>query len=701
MAENNSPTENEKASQLENLKEQQRQFTKEFLEEQEKQQQNKKVILSPEELRNIQLELKENTILIGNKVVPITDGLVPSILNPEHLVPIEVAKIQYEMLDNKELKVESNENKIVEEEIILAYPTSHLNHFELIKNLTSIESADYVPIHKAMWYYQHSKLLSETIVELGKIYTDLRLHIALPIFAGGGKSAFKHQSKTISRLASLKSWSPTSRHPEQYVGKTIKERIKEKGLPARTEYKEILGYMAGDEIIHDEALDLYCSDERTDEEIRAYLRQGKDVYGRNEIIKKMVDIEDEKAIKYCPHFVTLDLLQNTKIPADLVIKGDFRRSIYPYVRFKSVNRIAELRDRVLNETQQDYSPLIKHIQQVKALNGTKFTLKPEAKECFLKLHKELILQGKSHSLKGNMFTTSLEFFLQDVFLKFCCIYSASKYTNIIDDECIEKAYIDFCEIWNGCLNYIADKVVGLSEYGIDIREVTSDEIEFLNRCHLSTESMSVDSMLKNIQNDRGVSFRQAQRILKKWKELGILKYSKSKYMSKLELNKEYKYNIVINTYTYSTYFEIFSKWFLDVANVTSEIHSIRPIGNEGIKNISEFEDVANVTSRKKEGEIDLQRPDFEKKGDVTSDVTSEIACHLSNSTSPLKKFDFEGESLSQRILAYLDINNKASEEDIIKELSLDFKEQDIKNKLIILNTKGILLYLNGLYKLNK
>ena len=254
----------------------------------------------------------------------------------------------------------------------LKYPTKHLNGFNDFSTATRLQGVEYTLIEKAVWYGIHSCITPEVILKLNGVKTDGRINIFIPLMSGCGKGELKRTLKSILEAFGKNVSEPTSLHPEQLVGKTVRRQNK-----SEVTYEQLKGYLSQDYLIVDEAKDLLASNDPIYSESRRYLRMAQDTYP-NDITKKTVDIPFENQLKYATYVGTCLFSQPYNLDERFATDGDLRRYVTPYVNMAGIDRTNAYHSNVLDYIDSD-TALINFIKYLKSLTQHKtFQLSKDA-----------------------------------------------------------------------------------------------------------------------------------------------------------------------------------------------------------------------------------------------------------------------------------------------------------------------------------
>lgn len=350
----------------------------------------------------------------------------------------------------------------------LPFPTDHLPSYAAVNRAAALQGEEYVPVKKALWYQVVSMPMRQVIVEQGDAYNDLRVHMAIPLPSGGGKKNIIHVLMQLFREhRGRKAVKPTSYHPEQLVGKTVKHGRKD------PTYEEVPGHLAEDLVVIDEAIDLFRSSQEKYRESRNYLNEALDPYGQNRITKRMTNLPRDKALSYQPDCNTALFFQPFAVGEEVLLQGTIRRFLIPYADFSPQmqldgyeDRLREDNDRTRHEAIEELSQFLDQIEShVEGID--RVTVASSAVDTLVRCHRELVYQGFAHSDKGKNYMRIVDYGLQDRLLKFAGIQAIVHGRDEIMEPDIEQAYVDLADLFACNLEYVYDKVLGKLDYGDD------------------------------------------------------------------------------------------------------------------------------------------------------------------------------------------------------------------------------------------
>jgi len=355
----------------------------------------------------------------------------------------------------------------------LLYPTDHLQNFDHLGRATGLYGKPYKPIIKAIWYVLHAQILKERVVTLGDIKTDCRMNFTFILRSGGGKKEIEDIITKVCTGLGEKVTKPTSYHPEQLVGKVVKER-------KTGEYSQIKGHLGDDILIFDDAIELVKAQKAFYRESRRYIIKALDPIGDNLITKRPTGIPRRHALRYCPNCSIQILLQPFTISGEVVKSGFSRRFLFllPEIeRSREIFSQKTLSDGTLKS--QAFDTVLDHLKKLREGGGSpKLTFSKEAIERFNELHLLLIEFGEGYSKKVSSFTEIIGFSLQNWFLKMIAILANSHKRTEASIFDVEMAFVDLLEFLDSNFEYVERKVQGSLDYE-DQNQPTGTDLEII------------------------------------------------------------------------------------------------------------------------------------------------------------------------------------------------------------------------------
>lgn len=434
------------------------------------------------------------------------------------------------------IEATTKENLFKSQNIVLKYPNKHLKCFDQLIDITRLYGEEYRIIDKALWYSIMSLKNKGVELELGQLRTDGRIQILIPLKSGKGKAELKRTIKDIMTRIKKSVYEPTSLHPEQLVGKTIKKKSKD-------EYEQIPGYFSRDYLIIDEGKQLLTSKEPNYSESRRYLRIAMDSYPNNTITKKSVDINFENELNYKTYVGCCIFTQPHMYEEDFAMDGDLRRFIIPYVNMTGIDRETAYEDRILSATNSEeslknFTDFMESLEDIKS-----FEIEEAPIKTFLNCFNVLVNRGFSHSSsKIRNYMDISDFTLQDMLLKMSAVQALQSNSNIINEEHISLAFIDLFEFMEHLYTFIETKVQGQFDYGEEWNGAMGKDKECLewlkNKGAISMEktNISIKDYETKIMTVFKVKERQSIGIKGKHERNGWIKSKKSDHSSKLWLS---------------------------------------------------------------------------------------------------------------------------------------------------------------------
>ena len=355
----------------------------------------------------------------------------------------------------------------------LLYPTDHLQNFDHLGRATGLYGKPYKPIIKAIWYVLHAQILKERVVTLGDIKTDCRMNFTFILRSGGGKKEIEDIITKVCTGLGEKVTKPTSYHPEQLVGKVVKER-------KTGEYSQIKGHLGDDILIFDDAIELVKAQKAFYRESRRYIIKALDPIGDNLITKRPTGIPRRHALRYCPNCSIQILLQPFTISGEVVKSGFSRRFLFLLPEIEQSKEIFSqktLSDGTLKS--QSFGIVLDHLKKLRESGASpQLTFSKEAIERFNELHLLLIEFGEGYSKKGSSFTEIIGFSLQNWFLKMIAILANSHKRTEASIFDVEMAFVDLLEFLDSNFEYVERKVQGSLDYE-DRDQPTGTDLEML------------------------------------------------------------------------------------------------------------------------------------------------------------------------------------------------------------------------------
>lgn len=408
--------------------------------------------------------------------------------------------------------------------------TSHLPNFENLRIMTDLLGEAYVPILKAIYYLIASTKISKKIIRLGRIKTDTRISVLVPLISGGGKLKIKSAIKDSLKNKNI--GEPSSLHSEQLVGKVVERKKNNTYL-----YEKIDGYFSVDLLVLDEAYTLWTSNDLVYTESRKYLRDALDPYGDNLITKKPVDVPFSDKLAYYPHFACIVFIQPLPLLPSRVYDGDTRRYLIPFVNLLKIDRRQALRERASQGNSSSESAKKEFANFYENLsNDFEFEFDQDVAKEFTCLSELLVDYGFQYSEKISFHTNYKQFTIQEYFLKMAAIIAFIQRRRQITIEdikiTIEDIKLAFCDLFEFLtleFDFIERHVLGTLDYGAGFKGAVDKDQQCLrwlyNKGATSKESSNVTiaDYLKEICNIFNLDARQTHRNYEEHKKKGWVK----------------------------------------------------------------------------------------------------------------------------------------------------------------------------------
>jgi hypothetical protein len=404
-------------------------------------------------------------------------------------------------------------------DIKLEYLTRHLKGYDDLVDGSDLFGDEYKPIFKALWYQLMSFRIRTSDLKIGRNKADGRINALYPLKAGHGKGELKRVIEYCMNYFNMQFAEPTSLHAEQLIGKPIKKR-------GSDEYDKKYGYLARDWLLIDEAYNLLSSNELHYSEARKYMRTALDRYPGNTVYKETTEGGIDAALKYDPICPITLFIQPVVFDTDiLVLEGDIRRVICPYVNMTGLNKEESL-IRNIRDEEVDGDAIYRFCQLLEGLESFhKFRATPEAVNRFEELFFDLYYYGMDYNQKIRNFMDIIAYTLQTFLLKFSAVQAFQHDRSIIQPADVELAYMDLFEIMHHTYQYVNNKIPGFLNYGEGwqgAEAMDQEALQWLIDEGAISEDAAIDSTLyaEHIMTLFEVKDRRAREIIKKHHEKG-------------------------------------------------------------------------------------------------------------------------------------------------------------------------------------
>lgn len=404
-------------------------------------------------------------------------------------------------------------------DIKLEYLTRHLKGYDDLVDGSDLFGDEYKPIFKALWYQLMSFRIRTSDLKIGRNKADGRINALYPLKAGHGKGELKRVIEYCMDYFNMQFVEPTSLHAEQLIGKPIKK-------PRTDEYRFSYGYLSRDWLVIDEAYNLLSSNELHYSEARKYMRTALDRYPGNTVYKETTEGGADAALKYDPICPITLFIQPVVFDTDiLVLEGDIRRVICPYVNMTGLNKEESL-IRNIRDEEVDGDAIYRFCQLLEGLESfQKFRATPEAVNRFEELFFDLYHYGMDYNQKIRNFMDIIAYTLQTFLLKFAAVQAFQHGHCIIQPADVELAYMDLFEIMHHTYQYVNNKIPGFLNYGEGwqgAEAMDQEALQWLIDEGAISEDAAIDSTLyaEHIMTLFEVKDRRAREIIKKHHEKG-------------------------------------------------------------------------------------------------------------------------------------------------------------------------------------
>lgn len=422
-------------------------------------------------------------------------------------------------------------------DIQLEYLTRHLKGYDDLVDGSDLFGDEYKPIFKALWYQLMSFRIRTSDLKIGRNKADGRINALYPLKAGHGKGELKRVIEYCMNYFNMQFAEPTSLHAEQLIGKPIKKR-------GSDDYDKKYGYLARDWLLIDEAYNLLSSNELHYSEARKYMRTALDRYPGNTVYKETTEGGIDAALKYDPICPITLFIQPVVFDTDiLVLEGDIRRVICPYVNMTGLNKEESL-IRNIRDEEIDGNAIYRFCQLMEGLESFhKFRATPEAINRFEELFFDLYYYGMDYNQKIRNFMDIIAYTLQTFLLKFSAVQAFQHDRSIIQPADVELAYMDLFEIMHHTYQYVNNKIPGFLNYGEGwqgAEAMDQEALQWLLQKGAVDEDSAIDSTLyaEQIMTLFEVKDRRAREIIKKHYEKGWIHRKKGFQSTKIWITFE-------------------------------------------------------------------------------------------------------------------------------------------------------------------
>jgi hypothetical protein len=256
------------------------------------------------------------------------------------------------------------------------------------------------------------------------------------------------------------------------------------------------------------------------------MRTALDRYPGNTVYKETTEGGIDAALKYDPICPITLFIQPVVFDTDiLVLEGDIRRVICPYVNMTGLNKEESL-IRNIRDEEIDGNAIYRFCQLMEGLESFhKFRATPEAINRFEELFFDLYYYGMNYNQKIRNFMDIIAYTLQTFLLKFSAVQAFQHDRSIIQPADVELAYMDLFEIMHHTYQYVNNKIPGFLNYGEGwqgAEAMDQEALQWLLQKGAVDEDSAIDSTLyaEQIMTLFEVKDRRAREIIKKHHEKG-------------------------------------------------------------------------------------------------------------------------------------------------------------------------------------
>lgn len=328
-------------------------------------------------------------------------------------------------------------------------------------SLFDLFGKEYTPVKISSYYTILGSLYNEVVINYSHISTDLRISQFVPIGPGRGKDEISTVIKRSYLCYGGGYSEPISYHAEDLIGKVVPTQVGKGTI----RYDTIPGYFNEEYLIFNEATDLLMDPKH--ENSRKYMRKALDEYGKNEIMKKGVNVPKEHMMTYFPKTVLTLFFQPFPVPAVNIMTGLFRRVMIPYIEVKPSHKA--LYFRISNEENTGrlspywsdwFSFLLTAKNHLQALKKSGISLEKDIEitndeaqyisQCVV----DIIDRSYKRQPITHDYIESCRFVIQNWLFKMSTINALSRNSLKVIDEDVKEAFTDLKTVWDCQMDFV-------------------------------------------------------------------------------------------------------------------------------------------------------------------------------------------------------------------------------------------------------
>lgn len=305
---------------------------------------------------------------------------------------------------------------------------------------------------------------------------DMRINLLVFIEAGHGKNELKRFIRRTTQGLGKQYQSPTSYHPEQFVGKIIVHDTKKD-----TSYTPVFGSLASDTLVIDEAYELLNGKDAIYKESLKYMRLALDPIGDNTIEKKQVNVPDEEKLQYNP-ICTIDFYTQplALVNEELLTRGTLRRFMCVFINTPKEERIEALRASKLttpdqiNSTEVLFRVWLRLNKSLSERKNLTFSINDDDANLIDKYINKLDsdIPAASKFIKTIIFNIKYNIYRMAMVR---AIVESNDNNIVISKNDIERAIKDFDGIWQPLIEYVCQNMQTID----DIKFTDDEKLLFL------------------------------------------------------------------------------------------------------------------------------------------------------------------------------------------------------------------------------
>ncbi len=411
----------------------------------------------------------------------------------------------------------------------------HLPLYEDIAHSIALQGKEYYTLKKAICYFDYSIHQKPETVKIGVARADNRLHLLIMAGVGKGKGSIKNHIKRVRKTNVGDVMEVAGYiHPEQLIGKTAYA-----GRGDKQKLVEKEGYLRAKVLLSDECQNMINEDLPLWGDVQRIKRKAMDVYGNNEIEKKLIDIKLSDTLAYLPDTRFIDFMHPTRLKPTFFDTGSFRRYLALYLPPSNEIDVYDTVKGMLEETQSE--EVLKNALEQKNVSIDDMFVTEEGKEELIDWVVRWNLWALTHEHpQVKRFAQLTAYSIKEQFIKMATILHKAKGKIEWDKATTDQACFD-------TINFLIETLKTITQFGTDIstselwqgadvEEITCMEYLWQNGAtSFGTSNISIAKFTDFISNTFGVTDRPARARFAKLKKRGFINSMHTAHNSKVWL----------------------------------------------------------------------------------------------------------------------------------------------------------------------